>query len=515
MIRMCYSGLWLLFLMFSCVEKKAGNALPKKNTKPNFLLILIDDMGWKDAGYAGSDYYLTPYIDQLASEGMVFHNGYANSPVCSPSRGAILTGMNPAASQFTCVFGNNVPVSDSLYRVSRNTGAKTNQYLEALHRHAVPRDMPMLVQKLKGAGYRTGFFGKWHCGSGEGYLPHHRGFDTAKGYRPRHSSTKGHYIHSFGGNLAGMEQYDSATYISEALTTECIRFMQQSKESPFVAVLSHYLVHRPLEGLPELIKVFEDREKDDQNISEYAAMVASVDRSVGRVMQALDSLGFAENTVVVFTSDNGGLVPKSTSNYPLLGGKSYPFEAGMKVPFIVKWPGQVKAGSTEERVLGQDIFPTFLEIAGVGTNNLSGSGRSFLPVLKGKQMPVDRPLVFHFPHYTHAASPFSSIIYEGWKLIRFYNDEEGRFLLYHLAEDPYEQVNLAMQHPNKVKVLDERLQKELTAMNAEFPIKNDNYVPNADGNQNLRTSLELGEQERQLLENRLRKAGKHEKIIKK
>jgi arylsulfatase A-like enzyme len=496
----------LMTILFACSTKQK-----EQLSSPNMLLILIDDMGWKDVGYAGSDYYQTPYIDRLAKEGCVFTNGYSNSPVCSPSRGAILTGLNPAATQFTCVFGNHVPLGDSLFAVSRNTGAKTNQYQEALHRHAVPRQTPMLVERLRKQGYRTGFFGKWHCGSGEGFLPDYRGFDVAKGYRPRHSSTKGHYIHSFNGNLAGLEQYDSTTYVSEALTTELIRFMEESGGAPFVGVLSHYLVHRPLQGLPELVRKFENRETDDQNIPEYAAMVASVDRSVGRVMQALDSLGLAENTLVVFTSDNGGLVPKSTSNYPLLGGKSYPFEAGMKVPFVVRWPGKIKANKTEERVLGSDIFPTFLEVAGLSAPDDPGRGRSFLPVLKGMPM-KERPLVFHFPHYTHAASPFSSIIYQGWKLIRFYNDEEGRFLLYHLAADPYERVNLVGEMPVKVAELDALLQEELEQMQAEFPIENQNYLPGAAGNQNLKSSLELGEQERKLLENRLRSSGNHEKI---
>lgn len=485
-----------------------ANCKQEEKQKPNMLLILIDDMGWKDVGYAGSNYYETPNIDRLAEQGLIFTNGYSNAPVCSPSRGALLTGKNPAATQFTCVFGNHVPVGDSLFKVSRDAGGKTNQYNEALHRHAVPRDVKMLSQNIKEAGYKTAFFGKWHCGSGEGYQPQDRGFETAVGYRPQHSSTKGHYIKSFRGNIAGLEKYDTSSYVSEVLTKECIKFLTENKGRPFMAVLSHYLVHRPLQGLPELVEKYKKRETDDQNIPEYAAMVESVDRSVGNIMKALDSLGLSDNTILVFTSDNGGLVPKSTSNYPLMGGKSYPFEAGMKVPFIIRWPKMTQNGKTDERVIGTDIFPTFLDAAGIPLDTgQTITGTSLLPILKGDTL-NDRPLIFHFPHYTHATGPFSSVIYKDWKLIKFYNDEEGPYLLYNLERDPYEQDDLSDEDTLMLKQLDHMLREELDEMNAEFPISNEDYIPYAPENQNRKTTLELGLKEREMLEKRISTKGK-------
>ena len=499
------ANLLALGAMISCSNEKVTD-------RPNMLLILIDDMGWKDVGYAGSNYYETPNIDSLAAQGLVFTNAYSNTPVSSPSRGALLTGKNPAATQFTCVFGNHVPAGDSLFEVSRNEGSKTNQYNEALHRHAVPSDVKMLPENIQEAGYATAFFGKWHCGSGEGYLPPDRGFETAIGFRPQHSSTKGHYIKSFKGNIAGLENYDSSAYVSEVLTKECIKFMSENRNTPFMAVLSHYLVHRPLQGLPELVDKYKQRQTDDQEIPEYAAMVESVDRSVGNIMKALDSLGLAENTILVFTSDNGGLVPKSTSNYPLMGGKSYPFEAGMKVPFIIRWPKMIKNGKTNERVIGTDIFPTFLAAANIPLDSgQTITGTSLLPLLKGDKL-KERPLIFHFPHYTHATSPFSSIIYQGFKLIRFYNDEEGAYLLYNLEKDPYEQQDLSNKDTIKLKELENMLDKKLQSMHAEFPIPNNNYVPGAAGNQNRKTTLELGLKEREMLEKRLKDKGKTDLI---
>jgi arylsulfatase A-like enzyme len=508
-----FSTVCLLMLGLFCGSNLSSAQTAEQGRPPNILLILIDDLGWKDLGYAGSDYYYTPNIDRLAAESVVFVNGYANSPVCSPSRGAILTGTNPAATQFTCVFGNHVPVGDQLFPVSRPMGANHNQTSEAMHRHAVPREFPTIADVLKAGGYRTGFFGKWHCGTGPGFYPQDRGFEVAKGYRQRHGSTRGHYVHSFNGNLTGMEAYDSTAYISEALTDACIRFLGAPNEAPFFAVLSHYLVHRPLQPLPKWLDFYKNRKSDDQEIAAYAAMVSSVDESVGQIMDALDSLGLAENTLVVFTSDNGGLVPKSTSNYPLLGGKSFPFEAGTRVPLLVRWPGYSTTQKSEERVLGSDLFATFFEAAfGRITDQLPAGSRSLLPVLKGEKL-APRPLIFHFPHYTHATGPYSSIIESDWKLIRFYNDEAGRFLLFNLSEDPYEEENLADLHPAKVRALDAKLQQALRGMQAEFPLPNAAYTEGSPDNKNLEFSLKLAEKERAIMINRLRQKGMPEKIV--
>lgn len=478
---------------------------PLRAQKPNIVLILVDDMGWKDVGYAGSHYYQTPHIDKLAKEGTVFWNAYSASPVSSPSRGAIFTGLNPAATQFTCVFGpeTEVPGGDSLFPVSRHADSGTNQYNEAYNRHAIPREYKLLVETMRENGYATALFGKWHCGVGDGYYPSQRGFDEAIGFRKKHIGTKGHHIYSFGDNLVGLEKYDSACYLSEVLTDECIGFIEKNRKRPFVAVLSHYLVHTPLDGQPHKVEKYKKEKTDDQNNPVYAAMMESVDESMGKILKTLDKLHLSENTLVIFTSDNGGYTPVSTSNYPLLGGKSFPFEAGMKVPFIIRYPKIRKTHQESEvPIIGMDLFPTFMDAAGLAINQ-SVDGLSILPVLEGKNL-KSRPLIFHFPHFTHAASPFSTILYEGWKLIHFYNDEAGAYLLYHIANDPYEQTDLSEENKDKVEELQKLLSAELIRMNAEMPVKNPNYVRDAKGNQNRATSLKMAVNERQLFERRIK-----------
>ncbi|MDO5523180.1 MAG: sulfatase [Bacteroidia bacterium] len=435
----------LCTILQSCISVKEDH--------PNLILVLVDDMGWSDAGFAGSEFYHTPNIDKLANEGVVFVNAYSASPVSSPSRGAIYTGLSPAATQFTCVYGPETEVEggDDLYPVSRyGVSSKTNQYNEAMHRHALPRSSRLFVDYLRNIGYKSAFFGKWHCGVGDGYYPEHRGFETALGHRIHHISTKGHYVKSFENNIVGLS--DTTKYVSEALTDECVKFIEQNKENPFVVVLSHYLVHTPLQGLPDKVEHYKKTKTDIHNNSEYAAMIESVDDSMGNILAALERLDIQDNTVIIFTSDNGGYTPVSTSNYPHMGGKSFPFEGGMRVPFILKHPKSTHKISTE-RVIGMDIFPTFLDAANIKNDiRQEIDGISLLPVIRSQKMP-SRSLVFHFPHYTHATGPFSSVIYEDWKLIRFYNDEEGAYLLYYLAEDPYEQNDLSSQMPVKIDEL--------------------------------------------------------------
>ena len=479
---------------------------PLMAQKPNIVLILVDDMGWKDAGYSGSSYYHTPYINRLAKEGTIFWNAYSSSPVSSPSRGAILTGLNAAATQFTCVFGpeSEVPGGDSLFPVTRHADSGTNQNNEAYSRHALPRTSKLLVETMQENGYTTALFGKWHCGVGDGFYPSQRGFNEAVGYRKKHIGTKGHHIYSFEGNLVGLEKYDSTRYLSEVLTEECIGFIKRNQNKPFIAVLSHYLVHTPLEGLPDKVDKYKNMKKDDQNNPIYAAMMESVDESVGKIMKTLEELHIADNTILVFTSDNGGYTPACTSNYPLMGGKSFPFEAGMKVPFIIRYPNLSKTHhESYVPIIGMDLFPTFMDAANIQIEQ-HADGISILPILQGKMIKA-RPLVFHFPHFTHATSPFSSILYEGWKLIRFYNDEAGTYLLYNIDNDPYEQNDLSEINKEKVVILQNMLSAELIRMKAEMPRKNPNYVKGAKGNQNRETSLKMAIYERLLFEKRIKK----------
>lgn len=478
--------------------------------RPNILLILIDDMGWKDIGCAGSTYYETPHIDELASEGMRFLNAYSAGPTCSPSRGAIYTGKNPGRTQFTAVWSGPAGPDDRLYDQSKYRGEK-DQFLEARSRRALPKKEVLLPTPLAEGGYRTGFFGKWHCGECPDYYPDDRGFEVAKGYRTQKvgTSKSGHWMKTFHRYGANMEGADKDAYLADVLTGQCIDFIKSSQDRPWFAVLSHYLVHAPIQPKPDKLARYRKKPTTDQSNPGYASMVESVDESVGRILEALETLGLSQDTLVIFTSDNGGLTLDSiTSNYPLMGGKSFPFEAGMKVPFIVKWPGKIQPGVTEQRVVGMDLYPTILSAAGLPLRpEQHADGVDLMPLLTQRAKPDGRAIVFYYPHYTHATGPFSSIIEDGWKLIRFYNDARGAYLLYNLAADPNEQTDLAAAHSERVEALAAQLDRSLQEMKAEMPTENPDFKPSPGGKRfNLESTKSLAEQEWRQFESRLKAA---------
>ena len=265
------------------------------------------------------------------------------------------------------------------------------------------------------------------------------------------------------------------------------------------------MVHNPIQAKPELVKKFINKATTDQDNPEYAAMLVSVDESLGRLNDELKRLGIENNTIVIFTSDNGGL-NNSTSNYPFLGGKSYAFEAAMRVPLIVKWPAVIKPKQvSKNRIVGMDFYPTFLEVAGIKLKpEQHVDGKSFFSILKGNAMDDKRTLVFHFPHYTGSTSPYSSIIEGDYKLIHFYNDEAGPYLVFNLKEDPYEQHDLSEKLPSKVNALSETLKNELSKMNAEMPIKNPNYQVESEGLSNLKSTYAKANNERNIQENKIK-----------
>jgi arylsulfatase A len=489
---------------------RAGDAASNPKARPNLILILADDLGWKDVGYAGSTFYRTPNIDRLAMEGMRFSQAYSAACLCSPSRGAIYSGKNPARTGLTTVWSGGEGPDERWFDRSKDQGG-VNQYLEAQHRHALPKSETTFAQVLVEAGYATGFFGKWHCGEFAGYQPTDRGFQLGQGFRlpAAGGSTRGHWGRSYRPNtIANLPDLEPKDYLADVLTDATVKFIRTHKARPFLAVLSHYLVHTPLQAKPGLVGAYARASKSDQNNPEYAAMIESLDQSVGRILQALDQEGLGENTMVVFTSDNGGLSPLSTSNYPLMGGKATPFEAGTRVPLVIRWPGVIKHGtSCDQRVIGMDFYPTFLAVAGLPfLPQQHTDGVSLLPVLSGAGTLPERPLVFHFPHYTHATGPNSILLEKDWKLIRFYNDEAGRYLLYNLTQDPFEQRDLSAAMPDKVRALDERLTQLLGEMKAQMPRKNPRYAPE-DGNlMNRRFTLNLTTRQREALSARFKAA---------
>jgi arylsulfatase A len=449
------------------------------STKPNIVFILTDDQGWKDLGCTGSHYYQTPHIDQMALEGMLFTQAYAAAPICSPSRGAIFTGQYPARSKYTAVIRAYVESDSSLQKESKPLSGNV-QHLEGLHRHALPLNIPTIAEMLSDSDYHTGFLGKWHCGWNETHWPDKRGWDVAECFRTLPTGTKGHFGRDFlPAKCKGMDDLQEDDYMTDVLTDRAVEFIERAteKDSPFFLTLCHYAVHLPLSAPESLIEKYRELPTTDQHNPVYAAMIEKVDDSVGRINQVLKELGVEENTMVIFTSDNGGMSPNVTSNFPLLGGKSYCYEAGMRVPLIVKWPQKITPAVVEDtRVISVDLVPTWLEMAEVKVpGNTILDGESLLPLLSREKKEAERPIFFHHPHYTHAAGPFSSVIEENWKLIRFYNDTSGAEQLFDMNSDPFEQEDLSEKCLDQVQRLGQTLDQWLEETEAELPRPNEQF----------------------------------------
>ncbi|MEI6074884.1 MAG: sulfatase [Verrucomicrobiota bacterium] len=436
---------------------------------PNIVFLLIDDMGWADGGCFGSRFYQTPHIDALAASGMRFTRAYAACAVCSPTRAALMTGKYPARLHITdWIAGEGAP---------KNSRFKIPDWQQQL-----PLEETTLATALKNRGYTTAHLGKWHLGGGA-YLPQHQGFDiNIAGGETGHPAS---YFWPYGGTnqpnrvpgLAARGGH-AGEYLTDQLTDEALQFIEANQDKPFYLNFCHYAVHSPLMGKPELIDAAADRPgADGQSNVVYAAMLKSVDDSVGRIVQKLAELHLTENTLVIFTSDNGGAVhfgkPAATSNYPLRNGKGSAYEGGLRVPLLVKVPGVTHAGTVSVRpVITMDFFPTLLELVGAekSASRTALDGVSFVPLLRGEGLPPHRELFWHYPHYWNGGkiSPYSVACVGDWKLIRFY--ETGREELYDLASDLSEKSDLAATQPGKRHELSARLDAWLKEVGAQMPV---------------------------------------------
>jgi arylsulfatase A-like enzyme len=452
----------------------------EKDKRPNIVFIFADDLGWSDVGCYGAKYYETPNIDRLASGGIRFTSGYMNSPNCAPSRAAIYSGQYAPRT--------------GMYNVSGSERGEPRFRNLVPPRNTKSLDLSKITMgdAMRGAGYATALFGKWHLGYDEEYLPHNRGFDEAYAcYKP---TLNGHWAPKF--QMKPEIEAPEGAYLGDFITDLGLDFIERHKngEKPFFLSLNQFLVHGPLQAPADLIEKYEGKApdgKDDNPI--FAAMVESLDYNVGRVMRKLHDAGLADNTVVVFSSDNGGVggyaevgIEKGnyhTSNLPLHGGKTHLYEGGIRVPFIVRWPGVIKGGSvTDQPVMGIDLYPTFLEIAGATQpKHYILDGVSFAPLLKssGKTELPERDLFWHFPAYCAAphgegrlgwrSTPHSAIQSGDYKLVRFYVD--GARELYSMRDDMEELHNLAASMPEKVGQLESKLDKWLEDTGAAMPYK--------------------------------------------
>jgi arylsulfatase A-like enzyme len=442
---------------------------------PNFVFILVDDLGWRDVRFMGSRFYETPHIDRLAARGMVFSQAYAAAAVCSPTRASILTGRYPARLGITdWIRARRDGGTIGADRRNPEGFVDDPAFKLLTPRNALFMDLGevTIAEVLKKAGYATGHIGKWHLGSDE-FSPAGQGFDVNVG-----GADIGHTESYFdpylneGAPIPSLAPRREGEYLTDRLADEACAFIRANRDRPFYLNLCHYAVHVPLQASDGDIARFRDKPADGgQKDPVYAAMIKSVDDSVGRVMEVLDELRLAETTCVFFFSDNGGL-HTVTDNAPLRMGKGYPYEGGIREAMAVCWPGTVPAGARSAALVSSiDFFPTILSLAGGSfPADRIIDGLNLAAVLAGRRRKLpERALFWHFPHYWWGdrVRPWSVVRSGDWKLIRFY--EDGREELYNIAEDESESNDLAASRPGIVGSLGHKLDAWLQATGAKIP----------------------------------------------
>jgi arylsulfatase A-like enzyme len=451
---------------------------------PNIVFFLADDLGQRDLGCYGSTFYETPHLDRLAQDGARFTEAYAAAPVCSPTRASILTGQWPARTGVTDYIG--APATAKNY--NRNTKLIPAPYTEHL-----ALDAPTLAKAMKGAGYATFFAGKWHLGP-QGFWPENQGFDHNLGGHDRGGPYGGKKYFSPYGNPRLTDGPDGE-HLPDRLASETVKFIETNRAKPFFAYFSFYSVHTPLMARPDLEKKYEtkrarlgltdkwgrEHERDvrlTQDHAVYAGMVEAMDQAVGKVLAKLDELGLRENTIVIFTSDNGGLSTSEgwpTSNLPLRGGKGWMYEGGLREPLLVRWPGVVKPGRViTTPVSSPDFFPTLLAAAAAKPQpGQVLDGVSLLPVFQGHDLP-ERALFWHYPHYGNQGGAPSAAIRRGdYKLIEWY--EDARVELFNVATDLGEQTDLAKTQSARAAQLRAELHAWQKQTGAKAPTPNPKY----------------------------------------
>jgi arylsulfatase A len=448
--------------------------------RPNFLILFVDDMGWSDLAVTGSDLYETPSIDKLAADGMQFNTTYSACTVCSPSRAAMMTGMYPGRTNVTdWIRGHQRPWAKL---------AVPDWTMQLDHEHT------SIAEALKASGYKTAHVGKWHLmPTGEAnqndYMPTRHGFDINIGGNEYGAPPT--YFHPYvrGERTLGPmpEGGTDGDYLTDRLTDEALGILDEWQDGPFLMYFAYYNVHTPIQAKQSDIDYYTQKVTPDGRHKNptYAGMVTSVDRSVGRLRAKLAELGLAENTVIIFTADNGGLDRNGsgdpTENSPIREGKGSAYEGGVRVPGVVYAPGLTTAGAkSDEPIITVDFYPTILSMAGVEGNpehNADVDGLDLTGVLEDPAAALDRDaLYWHYPHYhSQGATPHSAIRDGDFRLVEFY--EDGHIELYNLAEDVGETTDLVGQMPEKAKQLQEKLHAWREKVGAQAPNENPDFDP--------------------------------------
>ncbi len=436
----------------------------QSETKPNIILIMADDLGWRDLSCMGSEYYETPAIDQLAADGLLFTDAYSAAPVCAPTRAALMTGKSPARLHQTAVF-------------DRDRGKMP--LLPPQWKHHLPLEEVTIAERLKKHGYTTAIMGKWHLGNEEELWPENQGFDVNVGawssgrpesYFPPYENPR-------------FPDGPDGEYMTDRLAREAVKFIKQNADSPFFLYFPTYNPHSPVEAPEKTIAKFKNKKPDgEQKNSAYAAMIAHLDMAVASIIQALKDTGMEENTLIIFTSDNGGVKTiwdlEITDNSPLRAEKFLLYEGGIRVPLIVKWPGKTPVGAkTSQMATTTDLVPTLMSAIGSPVFESELDGIDLTPVfLNGESAKIPRMLAWHYPHYMprQDMKPSSAIRMGDFKLVHWH--ESHGIELYNLADDLGELNNLAPEMPEKALEMYDRLEDWRQQVDALMPRPNPAYL---------------------------------------
>ncbi|MEI8380078.1 MAG: sulfatase [Planctomycetota bacterium] len=450
--------LLLAFALVGLIGNSAFSADAKR--PPNIILILMDDMGWRDVGFMGNRFVETPNIDRLAKKGLIFSQAYASAPNCAPTRACLMSGQYTPRHGIYTVVDPRQPVGSPWHKL---TAADSKSDLAT--------EVVTIAESLQSGGYATAFFGMWNLGRGRSgpVTPGGQGFQTVV-FPENIGFAKDAYFDK------------SGNYLSDRLTDEVLKFVETNQDRPFFAYLPDHAVHAPFEPKEDLLKKYERKasaNKDRRDDPAYAATIEAVDQNVGRIVETLARLKLTDNTVVIFTSDNGG-----TDQYtsPLRGGKGQLYEGGIRIPLVISGPDIKKpGGQCNAPVSSIDIYPTLLELAGTAApKDQILDGISLVPALRGESDLQRQRLFWHFPCYVGKATPSSAIREGDFKLIEFYEDG-GRRELYNLKNDPNEERDLAKTQPEKTAALYRTLRSWQTETGAAIPKEaNPNYDPKAE-----------------------------------
>lgn len=451
--------------------------------KPNILFILADDMGWMDSSIYGSEYYETPNIDRIAKRGMLFTDAYSASPLCSPTRASIMTGKYPARLRITKPSCHREPEPDAPYFA--DSDEPWRKVIEPRAERFLPLDEYTIGKAFKDAGYTTGFIGKWHLGRDPKFWPHNQGFEFDMGAPDPGPPS---YFSPY--RLTNISDGPDGEYITDRISNEAVNYIDVNKDKPFLLFLCHFAVHTPFHAKSELVSKYNNKTdpRGKQKFSIMGAMLESMDKNIGIVLDKLDELKIAENTIIIFMSDNGGLTSirvdgiSATNNYPLRNGKGDTHEGGVRVPCIISWPEFTASASECSEVISSiDMYSTMLDMAGIEKKqDHIVDGISLAPLLKGIGE-IKREAIFcDFPHYNaiSGTKPSSFVRKGDWKLIRYFGEgENGKhdYELFNLKEDIGEKNNIAGNMPELVEELDILLEKHLKDIDAMIPIPNPDY----------------------------------------